>query len=107
YIWIVSHAESRKELPLLSVNSFQKDSVDSRSALVRAASIRSMAAIRVLEMIQVVMAAVNQAAVDSSAYVRKSVAAVCLPQVFVTDVDQFPLVRNLLIKMMATDGSEL
>lgn len=53
YIWIVSHAESRKELALLSVNSFQKDSVDSRSALVRAASIRSMAAIRVLEMIQV------------------------------------------------------
>ncbi|KAF4676388.1 AP-3 complex subunit beta [Perkinsus chesapeaki] len=107
YAWIVSHAEARRELALLSVNTFQKDSVDARSALVRAASLRSMAAIRVLEMIQVVMAAVNQAAVDSSVYVRKSVAAVCLPQVFTTDIDQFPLVRSLLLKMMTSDGSEL
>ncbi|KAF4749349.1 AP-3 complex subunit beta, partial [Perkinsus olseni] len=106
YIWIVSHAEARRELALLSVNSFQKDSVDSRSALVGGGSaVGNWMGLGGVS--QVVMAAVNQAAVDSSAYVRKSVVAVCLPQVFVTDIDQFALVRNLLVKMMATDGSEL
>eukprot|EP00434_Breviolum_minutum_P033038 symbB.v1.2.029230.t1/scaffold3079.1/size64120/3 len=58
-----------------------------------------MASIKVLEVIQLVMAAVQTAAGDSSPYVRKT-AAQCMIKVYGVDADQFLELRKLLLKLM-------
>jgi len=98
YIYLVQYAENNRELALLSINSFQKDLSD-RSQQVRASALRAMASIKVLEVIQLVMAAVQTAAGDSSPYVRKT-AAQCMIKVYGVDADQFLELRKLLLKLM-------
>lgn len=98
YIYLVQYAENNRDLALLSINSFQKDLTD-RSQLVRASALRAMASIRVLEVIQLVMVAVKNAASDPSPYVRKT-AAQCMTKVYSVDPDQFFELRGLLIKLM-------
>ncbi|CAE8620919.1 unnamed protein product, partial [Polarella glacialis] len=98
YIYLVQYAENNRELALLSINSFQKDLSD-RSQQVRASALRAMASIKVLEVIQLVMAAVKSAASDMSPYVRKT-AAQCMTKVYAVDPDQFIELRTLLLKLM-------
>lgn len=98
YIYLVQYAENNRELALLSINSFQKDLSD-RSQQLRASALRAMASIKVLEVIQLVMAAVQTAVGDSSPYVRKT-AAQCMIKVYGVDADQFLELRKLLLKLM-------
>jgi len=99
YIYLVQYAENNRDLALLCINSFQKDLSD-RSQLVRASALRALASIKVLEVIQLVMVAVKNASVDSSPYVRKTVAQ-CMTKVYGVDPDQFFELRALLLKLMS------
>lgn len=98
YIYLVLYAEGNRDLALLSVNSFQKD-LTAQSQLVRASALRAMASIKVLEIIQLVMMAVQKAATDGSAYVRKT-AAQCMVKVYSVDPDQFGELRDLLLRLI-------
>lgn len=73
YLYLVHYAELKQDLALLAINSFQKDLSDPNQHI-RALSLRVLSSIRVKVILQVVILAINNAAKDSSAYVRKAAA---------------------------------
>lgn len=76
YQYLVHYAdfdESCREVALLSVNSFQKD-MDGANQLIRGLALRVMTSIRVSEITQIQLLAVQRCASDSSPYVRKCAA---------------------------------
>lgn len=73
YLYLVHYAEEKQDLALLAINSFQKDLSD-HNQHIRALSLRVLSSIRVKVILQVVIHAINNAAKDSSSYVRKAAA---------------------------------
>lgn len=73
YLYLVHYAEHKQDLALLAINSFQKDLSD-HNQHIRALSLRVLSSIRVKVILQVVILAINNAAKDSSPYVRKAAA---------------------------------
>ncbi len=72
------HSADSEDLTLLSVNSFQRDSMDS-SPLIRGMAIRVLTGLRSQMVASIVELTVKRATRDSSAYVRK-VTALALPR---------------------------
>ena len=76
YQYLVHYAdfdESCREMALLSVNSFQKD-LAGTNQLIRGLALRVMSSMRVSEIAQIQLLAVQRCASDSSPYVRKCAA---------------------------------
>ena len=98
YIYLVLYSESNREMALMSVNIIQKDLSD-RSQIVRAAALRAMASIKVLEITEIAMMAIRKAVPDMSPYLRKTAAGV-MPRVHDQDPDQGPELIRLLTQLM-------
>ncbi|KDN39615.1 ARM repeat-containing protein [Tilletiaria anomala UBC 951] len=99
YIIILTYARSSVEaedLTLLSINSFQRDSMDS-SPLIRGMAIRVLTGLRNPLVHAVVEMSVRRAARDSSAYVRK-ITALALPRC----VDFYPSTFDSHLQSLAT-----
>lgn len=83
YMFLVHFAELRPQEALLAINSLQKAMSDSNQ-LLRANALRCMSNIRVREIAQLIVLAVQKGAKDSSPYVRKT-AALAIPKVMRLD----------------------
>ncbi|PHJ19532.1 heat repeat-containing protein [Cystoisospora suis] len=99
YLFLIQHAEGSRDLALLSINSFQKDLTD-RNQVVRASALKALASIRLLEVVQLLVASVKRASVDSSPFVRRT-AAQCIIKVFSLDQDQFEDLKNVVLTLLA------
>ncbi|PFH32145.1 HEAT repeat-containing protein [Besnoitia besnoiti] len=99
YLFLVQHAEGNRDLALLSINSFQKDLSD-RNHIVRAAALKALASIRLLEVVQLLVISLKRAAADSSPFVRRT-AAQCVVKVFALDQDQFEDLKNIVLTLLA------
>jgi len=73
YMYLTHYAELEPENVLLAINTFQKAMGD-QNQLIRASALRVMSSIRVLDIVQLIVMAVEKAMKDSSAYVRKAAA---------------------------------
>lgn len=76
YMYLVHYADhdpTTRELSLLSINSFQRGLADNEQ-LIRALALRVMSSIRVLDVLQIQILAVQKCAKDKSPYVRKCAA---------------------------------
>ena len=96
YTYLVKYAEGRPDDALMCINEFQK-ALNDRNPLVRAMALRVMSSIRVHMVVQIVMIAIRQCAVDASPYVRKA-AAHAVPKVFNIDRDRL----DELLEVLAT-----
>ncbi|CAD7934967.1 unnamed protein product [Amoebophrya sp. A25] len=98
YIYLVTYADCKPELALLSINSFQKDLTD-RSQIIRASALRALSSVRTMEIIQIVLKSIRTAVGDTSAYVRKT-AVHCIVKVFDVDRDQYAPLRDMTLKLL-------
>lgn len=98
YLFLILHAERSRDVALLSINSFQKDLAD-RNQVIRATSLKALASIRLLEVVQLLMAALRRAAADSSPFVRRT-AAQCVMKVFTLDPDQFEGLQQIVMTLL-------
>ena len=76
YIYLSRYADfdpTCRELALLAINSFQRGLADGE-ALIRALALRTMTSIRVRDVLQIQIMAVQRCAADTSPYVRKCAA---------------------------------
>lgn len=71
YLYLCTYAEAQPELSLLGVNTLQKDCSDS-SPMVRGLALRSMASLRVVNIVEYLFPLVTNGLSDISAYVRKT-----------------------------------
>ncbi|CBZ51071.1 putative adaptin N terminal region domain-containing protein [Neospora caninum Liverpool] len=99
YLFLIQHAEGNRDLALLSINSFQKDLTD-RNQIVRAAALKALASIRLLEVVQLLVVSLKRAAADCSPFVRRT-AAQCVVKVFALDQDQFEDLKNIVLTLLA------
>lgn len=110
YLYLVHYAEQKQDLALLAINSFQKDLSD-HNQHIRALSLRVLSSIRVKVILQVVIHAINNAAKDSSAYVRKAAAhaisKVCALDAASKDMLQAPLEDLLADRSTQVLGSAI
>ncbi|XP_049848266.1 AP-1 complex subunit beta-like [Schistocerca gregaria] len=83
YLYIMNYAKLQPEQAILAVNTFQKDSND-KNPLVRALAIRTMACIRVKEVIEYFCEPLGRALSDPDPYVLKE-AALCVAKLY--DID--------------------
>lgn len=107
YMYLVHYADANatcRELALLSINSFQKD-LAAANQLVRAMALRVMSSIRVPEIIQIQLLAVNKCAKDSSPYVRKC-AANAIPKIYHLSAEQKESLCQVIEKLLR-DSSTL
>lgn len=103
YIYLVHYADFNdecREIALLSINSFQKD-MSGANQLIRGLALRVMTSIRVGELMQLQLLAIQRCISDSSPYVRKC-AAVALTKIFNSDLsgDQTTQLLSLLEKLL-------
>merc|ERR550534_1047689 len=98
YIYLILYGEQNSDLALLAINSFQKDLAD-RSQVVRASALRAMASFKMMEIVQFILNALKKAAVDQSAYVRKT-AAHCVIKIYSLDPDQYQELLPVVLKLM-------
>ncbi|MEL7341431.1 MAG: hypothetical protein AAGM67_13200, partial [Bacteroidota bacterium] len=68
--------------------------------LIRALALRVMTSIRVPDIIQIQLLAVQKCASDYSPYVRKC-AANAVPKIFMLGADRLPFLKDILIKLLA------
>eukprot|EP00177_Eucheuma_denticulatum_P007527 GFKZ01013701.1.p1 GENE.GFKZ01013701.1~~GFKZ01013701.1.p1 ORF type:complete len:1184 (-),score=185.93 GFKZ01013701.1:2598-6035(-) len=105
YLYLVHYAEEKQDLALLAINSFQKDLSD-HNQHIRALSLRVLSSIRVKVILQVVIHAINKAAKDSSAYVRKA-AAHAIGKVCALDPPSKELLLQPLQDLLADRSTEV
>ncbi|KYK69479.1 HEAT repeat-containing protein [Toxoplasma gondii TgCatPRC2] len=99
YLFLIQYAEGNRDLALLSINSFQKDLTD-RNQVVRAAALKALASIRLLEVVQLLVISLKRAAADCSPFVRRT-AAQCVVKVFALDQDQFEELKSIVLTLLA------
>lgn len=83
YMYLVHYADANvscRELALLSINSFQRDLADA-NPLIRALALRVLTSIRVADIVQIQLIALQKCATDVSPYVRKC-AGNAIPKLF-------------------------
>lgn len=104
YMFLVHYAEQQSDAALLSVNSFQKDLLDSNQ-LIRAQALRVLTSIRVSMIAHLQAMAIKKVMRDPSAYVRKA-AALAIVKVYSLDPE---LKEELvdIIKVMLGDNSTM
>lgn len=98
YMYLVQYADhdaSTRELSLLSINSFQRGLADNEQ-LIRALALRVMSSIRVADVMQIQILAVQKAASDKSPYVRKCAANALAKLSPRCDAEQ----KNMLLEIM-------
>ncbi|KAK2068373.1 hypothetical protein P8C59_003013 [Phyllachora maydis] len=98
YIYLVHHAEQEPDLALLSINTMQK-SLSDANAQVRALALRTMSAIRVPVISQIVSLAIKKGAGDMSPHVRKA-AALAIPKCYSLDPSQLPQLLDYLSTLL-------
>ena len=80
YMYLTHYAELEPETCLLAINTFQK-ALSDQNQLIRASALRVMSSIRVLDIAQLIVLAIEKSVKDSSPYVRKA-AAHAIPKVY-------------------------
>ena len=106
YQYLVHYADfddSCREMALLSVNSFQKDLAGSNQ-LIRGLALRVMSSMRVSEITQIQLLAVQRCATDTSPYVRKC-AAIALTKLASMGNDEQTNELLELLKKLLQDNS--
>ncbi|GBG32287.1 AP-3 complex subunit beta [Hondaea fermentalgiana] len=102
YVYLMHYADhdaTCRDLALLSINSFQKDLADG-NPLIRGLALRTMTSIRVRDIVQLQIMAVQKCAGDSAIHVRKT-AAHALPKIFSLDPGTSEELIALLVKLLA------
>lgn len=94
YTFLTQYTEVRQDDALLAINSFQKD-LSNDNPFIRALALRVMTNIRLPDIVQLMVLAVEKCAKDPSAYVRK-VAAIALPKIFSLEPDQKEMLEGII-----------
>ncbi|KAN0027233.1 hypothetical protein ACTFIU_009923 [Dictyostelium citrinum] len=104
YMYLVHYAESQNDSALLSINTIQK-SLNDQSQVIRASALRVMSSIRVIDIIEVIILAIEKSVKDTSPFVRKA-AAFAIAKVHKLDCDkQEPLIE--LLEVLLNDTSTM
>ncbi|CDJ41263.1 adaptin N terminal region domain-containing protein, putative [Eimeria tenella] len=101
YLYLVLHAQEAPDLALLALNGYQKD-LCSSSHVLRAAALKSLSSLQLLEAAQLLLHSLRRAAADTSPLVRKT-AAHAAAKLFFLDADQRHELVLLLLQLLA-DG---
>jgi AP-3 complex subunit beta len=104
YMYLTHYAELEPESVLLAINTFQKAMSD-QNQLIRASALRVMSSIRVLDIVQLIVMAIEKAMKDSSAYVRKA-AAHAITKVYRLDPEKKEQLIGI-IKVLLADTSTM
>lgn len=109
YMYLVhfaDHDDTCRELSLLSINSFQRGLGD-HEQLIRALALRVMSSIRLADILQIQILALQKCAKDRSPYVRKCAANALAKLHFQCSDDEKNLLKKLLKNMLDEDGSTM
>ncbi|KAL8440130.1 hypothetical protein Efla_005249 [Eimeria flavescens] len=101
YLYLVQHAQEHPDLTLLSINGYQKDLYCS-SHVVRAAALKSLSSLSMLEIVQLLVHSLKRAAADTSPLVRKT-AAHAAAKIYFLDPDQREEIIGILLQLLG-DG---
>lgn len=101
YLYLVQHAQQHPDLTLLSINGYQKD-LYSSSHVVRAAALKSLSSLSMLEIVQLLLHSLKRAAADTSPLVRKT-AAHAAAKIYYLDTDQREETVGVLLQLLG-DG---
>ncbi|XP_026193037.1 AP-3 complex subunit beta, partial [Cyclospora cayetanensis] len=101
YLYLVQHAHEHPDLTLLSINGYQKD-LYSASHVVRAAALKSLSSLSMLEIVQLLVSSLKRAAADTSPLVRKT-AAHAAAKIYYLDTDQREETVGVLLQLLG-DG---
>ncbi|GKY99801.1 hypothetical protein MPSEU_000933900 [Mayamaea pseudoterrestris] len=107
YTYLVQYADydaSTRELSLLSINAFQKGLAD-RSDRIRAMALRVLTSVRLSDILQIQILAVQKCTRDESPYVRKCAATAVgkLAERCARDNEQLTLLTELVHQLLASD----
>eukprot|EP00921_Rhytidocystis_pertsovi_P011116 GHVQ01017908.1.p1 GENE.GHVQ01017908.1~~GHVQ01017908.1.p1 ORF type:complete len:1060 (-),score=252.56 GHVQ01017908.1:407-3586(-) len=102
YAYLTLFASSNKQLTLLSINCLQRDIQDHRHPLLRAAALKSLCTLPLLELCQIMLQAVKKGASDPSPWVRLT-AARATWKVYLLDEDMFDRLRDIIMRDMIGD----
>ncbi|KAL8448457.1 hypothetical protein Emed_003791 [Eimeria media] len=101
YLYLVQHAQEHPDLTLLSINGYQKD-LYCASHVVRAAALKSLSSLSMLEIVQLLVHSLKRAAADTSPLVRKT-AAHAAAKIYFLDTDQREEIIGALLQLLG-DG---
>jgi len=102
YMYLTHYAELEPESVLLAINTFQKALRDPNQ-LIRASAIRVMSSIKVLDIAQLIVMAIETAVKDSSPYVRKATAH-AIPKVYRLDPEKKEQLMNVMKTLLADNS---
>lgn len=74
YLYIINYAKVKPDLTIMAVNSFQKDSRDVTSPMMRALAVRTMGCIRVERITEYLCESLKEKLNDPDPYVKKTAA---------------------------------
>jgi AP-3 complex subunit beta len=101
------HDNQTRELSLLSINSFQRGLADNEQ-LIRALALRVLTSIRVNDILQIQILAVQKCANDKSPYVRKCAAnAIAKLHEQSLEAQQKQMLLDIMQKMLSTDTATM
>jgi len=110
YMYLVQYADhdaSTRELSLLSINSFQRGLAD-QEQWIRALALRVLSSIRVADVMQIQILAVQKASNDKSPYVRKCAANALAKLSPRCDMDQQrTMLLEIMTKLLVEDSSTM
>ena len=101
YMYLTHYADvddTCRELALLAISCFQRDLADSNQ-LIRALALRVLTSLRVRDIIAIQVIAVQKAATDGSAYVRKTCCH-AIPKLFRMDQEQEEPLIEVIAKLL-------
>ena len=110
YMYLVQYADhdaTTRELSLLSINSFQRGLADAEQ-LIRALALRVLSSIRIADILQIQILAVQKCARDRSPYVRKCAAnALSKLAPRADDSTQKEMLLDIMVDLLNTDTSTM
>lgn len=111
YMYLVQYADhdaTTRELSLLSINSFQRGLADAEQ-LIRALALRVLSSIRIADILQIQILAVQKCAKDRSPYVRKCAANALskLAPRCANDEMQKDMLLDIMVELLNTDTSTM
>lgn len=112
YMYLVQYADhdaTTRELSLLSINSFQRGLADAEQ-LIRALALRVLSSIRIADILQIQILAVQKCAKDRSPYVRKCAAnalSKLAPRCAPNDDMQQDMLLDIMVELLSTDTSTM
>lgn len=109
YMYLVhyaDHDDTCRELALLSINSFQRGLADTEQ-LIRALALRVMSSIRVTDILQIQILAVQKCSKDPSPYVRKCAANALTKLHSQCSITERNMLKELLKNMLNEDNSTM